>query len=239
MNTQSRWILRASVAVIAVALCAGGAALFTPAEAAVDDAASSWRITDHPGANLPTDPESIAAREIYPGVTLGQVDYSPAEVEWALHQKPLGDAASVIETEFAADYAYAYFGPERSFTVGFSDDAPAGALALLDHTGLPYSTVEGLGFNDARYQHAVTILIGEVSHRLDRADLLGDGLNVGALFHVSSDTTTAPGAIVVSVSSADESIREAAIAAVGTLSADPPFTVTVVRGDENELVLYG
>ena len=112
-----------------------------PAEAAPAEAASAGRVTEHPGAGLPTDLDSVMAREIYPGHTLAELDYSPQEQEWALYQKPLGDAASVIETEFAGDYAYCYFGESRTFTMGFAGDAPAGAIALLDATGLPYTTV--------------------------------------------------------------------------------------------------
>jgi len=196
-----------------------------PAEAAPAEAASAGRVTEHPGAGLPTDHDSVMAREIYPGHTLAELDYSPQEQEWALYQKPLGDAASVIETEFAGDYAYCYFGESRTFTMGFAGDAPAGAIALLDATGLPYTTVEDLGFSATDYQTAANTVADEVISALDEA-----GLRSTAGFMVSSDPTIAPGAIVVTIMGDDSASRQAGIAAVGSPSISAPFSVTVIEG---------
>ena len=196
-----------------------------PAEAAPAEAGSAGRVTEHPGAGLPTDHDSVMAREIYPGHTLAELDYSPQEQEWALYQKPLGDAASVIETEFAGDYAYCYFGESRTFTMGFAGDAPAGAIALLDATALPYTTVEDLGFSATDYQTAANTVADEVISALDEA-----GLRSTAGFMVSSDPTIAPGAIVVTIMGDDPASRQAGIAAVGSPSISAPFSVTVIEG---------
>jgi hypothetical protein len=229
----------------AVALCVGGAVVLAPAQASVDEDAPDaaaieagtdetedvpWRITEHAGADLPTDPESLAAREIYPGTTLGELDYSAEETEWALYQAPFGTAASAIETEFAGDYAFAYFGPERSFTIGFVGDAPAGALALLDGTGLPYSTVEDVGFTGAEYQSATDSVGGEVRDRLDAADLLSHASGEGLGFMVGADPTINPGAMVITIFGADTDTRQAGMAAVADVPVDPRFTVSIVEG---------
>ncbi|WEO78984.1 hypothetical protein BJQ94_08090 [Cryobacterium sp. SO2] len=185
-------------------------------------------MTEHAGADLPSDHDSLMAREIYPGVTLGEVDYSPEEVEWALYQKPLGDAASVIETEFDDDYALAYFGPSRTFTIGFTGDAPVGAITALDETGLPYSTIEDLGFTAAEYQAAASAVGSTVTDALVEADLMP-----AVLFMVGPDPTEYPGMIVVTVTGPDAASRQAGMAAVGTPSVSAPFAVTVVEGGEN------
>lgn len=246
-----RWKLPAGLALTAVALCLGAAAVLAPAQAAddraadgraadhkvavdeVDEAEAQWRVTEHPGANLPTDPESVGSREIYPGQTLDQLGYTGVEAEWAVYQKPLGDATSVIEEDFPDEYAFAYFGPNRTFTVGFAGDAPAGAVALLDGTGLPYSTVEAVGFTDADSQATVTRVSGEVMALLGDADLLSDGSAPGAGFSVWADHPTAPGAIVVEITGDDTDIRTVAMAAVATVSVGAPFTMTIVEGGGN------
>jgi hypothetical protein len=247
---------------LTVALCAGGAVVLAPAKASVDEnggtgagvdagpadtgpadrgpeemnpddtAEVSWRITEHPAADLPTDPESLAAREIYPGVTLGELDYSAQDTEWALYQAPFGTAASAIETEFADAFAFAYFGPERSFTIGFAADAPAGAIALLDGTGLPYSTFEDVGFTDAELQTAVSVLVDDVSDLLDDADVLLDDSGAGAGFSIGADSTVSPGLIKVEITGDDSDIRRAGMAAVAEVSTEAPFSVTVVEGGE-------
>jgi hypothetical protein len=200
-------------------------------EAGTDDTEEAgWRITEHPGADLPTDPESLAAREIYPGTTLGELDYSAEEAEWALYQAPFGTAASAIETDFADDFAFAYFGPERSFTIGFTADAPAGALALLDGTGLPYSTIEAAGFTSAEYESAISAVGNEVTDRLDAADLLSHASGEGLGFMVGGDPTIAPGTIVITIVGADTDTRQDGMAAVAEVSADPRFTVSIVEG---------
>jgi hypothetical protein len=194
-----------------------------PAE--LTESAAPWRTTEHAGANLPTDHDSIMAREIYPGHTLAELNYSPLEQEWALYQKPWGDAASVIETEFAADYAYCYFGDARTFTMGFAGDAPAGAIAYLDATGLPYTTVEGVGFSQAEYQAATDDVANQIIDALEEA-----GLGSTAGFTVGSDPTIYPGAISVTILGDDAASRQAGMAAVGTPSIRAPFSVTVVEG---------
>jgi hypothetical protein len=253
--TTPQWIPRASLALAAVALCVGGAVVLAPAQASIDQAAidaapidaaavdaaaieagtdtteeAGWRITEHPGADLPTDPESLAAREIYPGTTLGELDYSAEEAEWALYQAPFGTAASAIETDFADDFAFAYFGPERSFTIGFTADAPAGALALLDGTGLPYSTIEAAGFTSAEYESAISAVGNEVTDRLDAAGLLSRASGDGLAFMVGGDPTIAPGTIVITIVGADTDTRQDGMAAVAEVSADPRFTVSIVEG---------
>jgi hypothetical protein len=242
MKTASTRGFRAVAILSAGALCVG-VALAPPPEpsessessepAGPTEAAAGWRVTEHAGAGLPTDQDSLLAREIYPGYTLAQLDYSPEETEWALYQKPLGDAASVIQTEFADDVGFAYFGPDRAFTMGFSGDAPAGAIAHLDDTGLPYSTIEGLGFSDAEYQAAVNRVTTQVSEALADGDLVP-----AAGFMIDADLTAFPGAIVVTITGEDSESRQAASVAVGTPSVDEPFVVSVVEGGENDYVVF-
>lgn len=217
---------RAGAILATAALSLGIALAPTPGPSEPAEAATvAWRVTEHPGAGLASDHDSVMAREIYPGHTLAELDYSPEEQEWALYQKPLGDAASVIETEFADDYAYCYFGHSRTFTMGFAGDAPAGAIAVLDATELPYTTVEGLGFSALEYQAAADAVTDQVIDALDEA-----GLRSTAGFMVGSDPTLAPGAIVVTIMGDDAASREAGLAAVGTPSISAPYSVTVVEG---------
>ncbi|QYF74669.1 hypothetical protein [Cryobacterium sp. PAMC25264] len=190
--------------------------------------APTWHVTEHPGASLPTDQDSLMQREIYPGYTLGELGYSDEESEWALYQKPLGDAASAIEGRFAGEYSYAFFGPERTFSIGFTGAAPAGALAVLDDTGLPYSTIEDLGFTAAGYEAAVSDVGRWVTDSMTR-----NGSFPEALFSVGSDLTSQPGAIVVSITGASSSVRRAAMDALGSVPVDAPFSVTVVEGGGN------
>ncbi|MGY4856607.1 hypothetical protein [Cryobacterium sp. AP23] len=173
------------------------------------------------------------AREIYPGYTLEQLNYSADETEWALYQKPLGDAAGVIETEFADDFAFAYFGPARTFTIGFSAEAPAGAIAQLDETGLPYSTIEGVDFSATEYQSAANRVVVQVSDALSDSDLMP-----AAGFEIGTDPTVSPGAIVVTITGDDAATRQAALAAVGAPSVSGPFTVSVVEGGENSTAAF-
>ena len=169
------------------------------------------------------------AREVYPGVTLEQLDYSAEEIEWATYQNPLAQAATLVTTDFPDDYAVAYFGPNRTFTIAFSGDAPAGAIATLDATGLPYSTLEGLGFTEADYEAASNLVSRQVSQALAAADL-----SPAASFSVDSDITVAPDVIVVTITGDDEAARQAALSAVGIPSVGRPFLVSVVEGGENE-----
>jgi hypothetical protein len=236
MAAGTHWKLRgglAAVVTVAVAaLCVGGAGLLAPAQAGAGAAdryraADTWRVTEHPGAGLSTDPADEAAREIYPGSTLGELGYSGVEAEWALHQKPLGDATSVIEEDFAGDYALAYFGPERTFTIGFTGSAPVGALALLDDTGLPYTTFEDLGFTDPEYSAAVDRVHGEVSDTLAAAGLLPD-----VSLMTAADPEYRPGAIVVTIGGDTEGVRQAALDAAGAVSIGSPFSVRVEEGGD-------
>ena len=188
----------------------------------------TWHVTEHPGASLPTDHDSLMQREIYPGYTLGELGYSDDESEWALYQKPLGDAASIIEGQFAEEYSYAFFGPERTFTIGFTGTAPAGALAVLDETGLPYSTIEDLGFTTADYEAAVSDVGRWVTDSMTK-----NGSFPEALFSVGSDPTSQPGAIVVSITGESSALRQAAMHALGSVPVDAPFSVTVVEGGGN------
>ncbi|TFC02808.1 hypothetical protein E3O42_07725 [Cryobacterium adonitolivorans] len=165
------------------------------------------------------------AREIYPGYTLAKLNYSPEEQEWALYQKPLGDAAHVIETDFIDHFAFAYFGPSRSVTIGFAGDAPAGAIAALDATGLPYSTIEGVGFTVVDSQAAVRAVGKKVTDALVEAALMP-----AVLFSVGSDPTIQPGSIVVTITGDEAATRQAGLAAVGTPSVSGPFSVTVIEG---------
>lgn len=225
MRTAATRGLRAGAILATAALSLGVALAPTPGPSEPAEAAPAWRVTEHAGAGLASDYDSIMAREIYPGHTLAELNYSPQEQEWALYQKPLGDAASVIETEFADDYAYCYFGESRTFTMGFAGDAPSGAIAALDATGLPYTTVEGLGFSATEYQAAADDVTSQVIDALDEA-----GLRSTAGFMVGSDPTIQPGAIVVSITGDDAASRQAGMAAVGTPSISAPFSVTVLEG---------
>ena len=209
---------------IAVA-CMGCAAASGSPQSAATEPAVQWRATEHAGLGeeLSPDDPAVLAREIYPGVTLEQLDYSDDEVEWALHQKPMGDAASVIEEQFAGEYAFAYFGSDhRSFTIAFDGTAPAGALALLDATGLPYTSIEDVGFTDAEYQAAVNAVSKQVQAKLIS----------GAGFSISPDPTIAPGAITVAIDGDDEATRQRMLDGLGTITVDAPFSVTVVEGGE-------
>ncbi|MEC5184682.1 hypothetical protein RCH12_002152 [Cryobacterium sp. MP_3.1] len=225
MRTAAARATRAAAILAAGALCLGVALAPAPGPSEASDAAAPWRGTEHAGAGLATDHDAIMAREIYPGHTLGELNYSPQEQEWALYQKPLGDAASVIETEFADDYAYCYFGESRTFTMGFAGDAPAGAIAVLDATGLPFTTVEGLGFSATEYQAATGAVSRQVIEALDEA-----GLRSTVGFTVESDPTIQPRAIVVSITGDDAASRQSGMAAVGTPSISAPFSVTVLEG---------
>ena len=217
--------LRAGAILAAGALCLGIALAPAPAPDEPTEALPRWRVTEHAGAGLATDHDAIMAREIYPGHTLAELNYSSQEQEWALHQKPLGDAASVIETGFADDYAYCYFGESRTFTMGFAGDAPAGAIAVLDATGLPYTTVEGLGFSATEYQAAADAVTNQVIAALDEA-----GLRSTAGFMAGSDPRIQPGRIVVTIMGDDAASRQAGMAAVGTPSISAPYSVTVIEG---------
>jgi len=217
--------LRAGAILAAGALCLGIALAPAPGPDEPNEAVPTWRVTEHAGAGLATDHDAIMAREIYPGHTLAELNFSPQEQEWALYQKPMGDAASVIETEFADAYAYCYFGESRTFTMGFAGDAPAGAIAVLDATGLPFTTVEGLGFSATEYQAAADAVTDQVIDALD-----GAGLRSTTGFMVGSDPTIAPGAIVVTIMGDDAASRQAGMAAVGTPSIGAPFSVTVLEG---------
>ncbi|TFD87315.1 hypothetical protein E3T61_16015 [Cryobacterium lactosi] len=225
MRTAAARGSRAGAILATAALSLGVALAPTPGPSEAAEAAAAWRVTEHAGTGLASDDESVMAREIYPGHTLAELDYSAQEQEWALYQKPLGDAASVIETEFAEDYAYCYFGESRTFTMGFTGDAPAGAIAVLDATGLPYTTVEGLGVSATEYQAAADAVMKQVIEALDEA-----GLRSTAGFAVASDPMIEPGAIVVSITGDDAASRRAGMAAVGTPSISAPFSVTVIEG---------
>ena len=225
MRTAATRGLRAGAILATAALSLGVALAPTPGPGEPAEAAVAWRVTEHPGAGLASDHDSVMAREIYPGHTLAELDYSPEEQEWALYQKPLGDAASVIETGFADDYAYCYFGESRTFTMGFAGDAPAGAIAVLDATGLPYTTVEGLGFSATEYQAAADAVTNQVIDAFDEA-----GLRSNAGFMVGSDPRIQPGTIVVTIMGDDTASRQAGMAAVGTPSISAPYSVTVIEG---------
>ncbi|POH68026.1 MULTISPECIES: hypothetical protein [Cryobacterium] len=226
MRTAAARATRAGAILAAAALCLGVALAPAPGTSEANEAAAPWRVTEHAGAGLATDHDAIMAREIYPGHTLAELNYSPQEQEWALYQKPLGDAASVIETEFADDYAYCYFGESHTFTMGFAGDAPAGAIAVLDATGLPYTTIEGLGFSATEYQAAADAVTSQVVDALDEA-----GLRSTAGFTVGSDPTTQPRVIVVSIMGDNAASRQAGMAAVGAPTISAPFSVTVLEGD--------
>lgn len=222
MRTFATRGIRAGAILATAALSLGVALAPAPGTTEPAEVAPSWRVTEHAGAGLASDHDSVMAREIYPGYTLAELNYSPQEQEWALHQKPLGDAASVIETEFVDDYSYCYFGESRTFTMGFAGDAPTAAIAALDATGLPYTTVEGLGFSATEYQAAADTVTKQVIDALDEASLRSI-----AGFTVGSDPTVQPGAIVVSIVGDDAASRQAGLAAVGTPSISAPFSVTV------------
>ena len=182
-----------------------------------------WRVTERAGLgeDLSPDDPAVLAREIYPGTTLEQLNYSDDQVEWALHQKPMGDAASVIEEQFADEYAFAYFGSAaRTFTIAFAGTAPAGAQALLDATGLPYTSIEDVGFTDSEYQAAVRAVTKQVQAKLSS----------GAGFTISPDPTIAPGAITVAVNGADEATRQRMLDVLGTITVKAPFSVIVGEG---------
>lgn len=234
LRTAAARGIRAGAILATAALCLGVALASTPGVSEPAEAVPSWRVTEHAGAGLATDHDSIMAREIYPGYTLAELNYSPEEQEWALYQKPLGDAASVIETEFIDQFAFAYFGPSRSFTIGFAGDAPAGAIAGLDATGLPYSTIEGLGFTVVDSQAAAQAVGKQVTDALVEA-----GLMPAVLFSVGSDPTIQPGTIVVTITGDDAATRQAGLAAVGTPAVSAPFSVTVIEGGENYTVFAG
>ena len=184
-----------------------------------------WRITEHAGLGeeLSPDDPAVLAREIYPGVSLEELDYSDDQVEWALHQKPMGDAASVIEEQFADEYAFAYFGSAtRTFTIAFAGTAPAGAQALLDATGLPYTSIENVGFTDSEYQAAARAVTKQVQAKLI----------AGAGFSISPDPTITPGAITVAIDGDDAATRQRMLGELGTITVEAPFSVTVVEGGE-------
>jgi hypothetical protein len=127
-----------------------------------------------------------------------------------------------------ADERGAYFRPDRTFTIGFTGIAPAGAMKTLDETGLPYSSFERVGFNDADYQAAASRVASQVLDALTEAGLVPD-----AGFMVGPDPAVAPGVIVVTITGDDAATRQAALAVVGAPTVAAPFTVTVTEGGGN------
>ena len=240
MRAALRTGILTGLAVVIAATCMGCAAASGSAQSAATQSAATgsaatapattepavqWRITEHAGLGeeLSPDDPAVLAREIYPGTTLEQLDFSDGEVEWALHQKPMGDAASVIEEQFADEYAYAHFGPAaRTFTIAFDGTAPAGAFALLDATGLPYTSIENVGFTDSEYQAAARAVTKQVQAKLI----------AGAGFSISPDPTITPGAITVAIDGDDAATRQRMLDELGTITVEAPFSVTVVEGGE-------
>jgi hypothetical protein len=154
------------------------------------------------------------------GTPLGLAPYTAQEEEWARTQAPLGTAAAAIEERFASESAHEYFDDSNALVVAFAGSAPAEAVALLEATRLPFLIIEHVGFNRAEYLAAVS------------------NVNDQALDFVSSDVQTwvapapneAPGAIVVTFNSSDETLRVPTPAQVQSISVDEPFTVTFTTG---------
>ncbi|TFC87411.1 hypothetical protein [Cryobacterium sp. TMT4-31] len=115
----------------------------------------------------------------------------------ALNQTPLGDATALIEEQFPNEFAYAFFDDSSAMHVGFAGTAPAGAVALLKGTDLPYVVIESVGFNAAEYQQAATS-VGEQTRKYVTSD---------RQVQISQDSSMAPGAIKVSFQSDDAQFR--------------------------------
>lgn len=154
------------------------------------------------------------------GTPLELAPYSAEEEEWARTQAPLGTAAAAIEQRFASESAYNYFDDSNALVVAFAGSAPAEAVSLLEATQLPFSIVENVGFNRAEYLAAVS------------------DVSAQARQFVSSEVQTwvapapdvAPGAIVVTVNSRDETLRVPTSAQVRSVSVEEPFSVTFRTG---------
>lgn len=109
---------------------------------------------------------------------------------WAKTQEPLGDAAALIQIEFPADYAYAYFSDVK-LVIGFANDAPDKAEQRLAQTGLPFEVEENVGFNEMAY-------IDEVD-RLSEA--FSEATPDGVYFTVAPTPNVSPSRILATFSS--------------------------------------
>lgn len=82
------------------------------------------------------------------------------ESSWLAEQQPLAEVASLAETTWPGDFAYAYFGtPGRDFRIGFAERAPAEVIAALTKTGLRYTVEENAGFTRADYEEATADVV--------------------------------------------------------------------------------
>lgn len=112
---------------------------------------------------------------------------------WAKTQEPLGDAAASIQTEFPADYAYAYFS-DLKLVIGFANHAPHEAEQMLAQTGLPFEVAENVGFNEIDYMNEVDRL----------SEAFSKAAPDGVYFTVAPTPDVSPGRILLTLSSGAE-----------------------------------
>jgi hypothetical protein len=184
MHKMTSVLASVSLAALVLSGCAAAEAVRPVGLESSADVQRVQRTTETPAPEVMSDEEAAAFDEL------------------ARAQAPLGDAVGLIEEQFPNDYAYAFFEVDI-LHVAFKGAAPAGAVAILEATGLPREVVESAGFNAAEYQAAMD----SVSEQTEKYATEERDVQVG------QDPKLEPGAILVSFLSDDKK-----------LTADPGLT---------------
>jgi len=133
---------------------------------------------------------------------------------WEVNYAPLGTATDAIEEQFSDEFGYAFIDDASAMHVGFKGAAPAGAVALLQNTGLPFVIVESVGFNAAEYQTAANQVAKQTRKYVTTERQV----------QVSQKSSTVPGLIEVSFQSLDPSLTtDPGLAR--SVKVELPFTV--------------
>ncbi|WP_229052353.1 S1 family peptidase [Aeromicrobium sp. Leaf350] len=150
--------------------------------------------------------------------------FSDEELAWE-EIRPMGDAMFIIETDYAADFAYAHFAGTTA-VIGFRGAAPEEALTILEAASQDFRVEEHVTYTYTDYQLAAERLGEDIKERADAAGLTLDALLTGP---APQDGAGVISATVVSTDGAD-------LSALGeiarTTPVAEPFRTNVVEGSD-------
>jgi hypothetical protein len=166
--------------------------------------------------DVTTAPDVMGAgtEQVLPNSTPPDASIPGDEEFWEANYAPLGTATAAIEEQFPDEFGYAFFDKTPAMHVAFKGLAPAAAVVLLQNTGLPFVTVESVGFNAAEYQAAAN----EVSRQTRQY------VSAERQVQVSQSSSTVPGLIEVSFQSLNPTLTTDPGLAE-SIDVDPPFSV--------------
>ncbi|MGW9112804.1 hypothetical protein [Microbacterium sp. NPDC055683] len=126
------------------------------------------------------------------------------ERSWAEKQDALSEAVNLISATYATEYSFAYFAnPELDkLVIGFSDDAPLGAINILDATGKPYEIEEKVGFNNEEYVDASASALSDAANA-NQAEIDAGRMQIAA----SPDPELGAGSIAIEYTITDPNVE--------------------------------